>query len=507
MLSRAVPGLVAALTIIYLLLLFHSQAYPEMFQDDFFYYALTARHILAGHGSTFDGTHMTNGYHPLWMVVVLAVTAVFHAGVPFYAAFCVIIAAAVFITYALLVAVFRNYTGLVTSQCLAAFFALNFLTLNGGMEVTLTVPLLCLLVFFRLQRFDWNQRAALLMGVLSAAVVLSRLDSAIFITCFAVLDLLLSTDTPWRKRLAALPSFVLGMTPILMYLTWNQVRYHSALPISAHAKELRLQGGFAMSAIHSLWRFEMPLIKTLVRPALVILPFAAAVLLFLGRGLVPIAQRGLVFSLLLFMPLHILALSLTSDWRMWEWYLYPLLMSCIGACIILLTRKEPFFQRRYFMSGFLAAMLLAHAAFHLLKDHVAAVFDLKDPTASFYLSGVDFAAFANTHPGVYAMGDRAGLVGYMLPSPLIQTEGLMMDKAYLENIRQQRNLIQVLRSYGVRYFIATNPVADGACDLVREPAQAGPSAPTMSARFCAPPVHAFSSDPKYKSYIFDMKDE
>ena len=155
--SRTVPSLLAVLTFIYLLLPFQSQAYPEMFQDDFFYYALTARHILAGHGSTFDGSHMTNGYHPLWMVVVLAVTAIFHAGVPFYAAFCVIIAAAVFLTYALLVAVFHNYTGPVTSQCLAAFFALNFLALNGGMEVTLTVPLLCLLVFFRLQRFDWTR--------------------------------------------------------------------------------------------------------------------------------------------------------------------------------------------------------------------------------------------------------------------------------------------------------------------------------------------------------------
>jgi hypothetical protein len=37
--------------------------------DDSFYYFHIARHIASGHGSTFDGFHSTNGYHPLWMGV------------------------------------------------------------------------------------------------------------------------------------------------------------------------------------------------------------------------------------------------------------------------------------------------------------------------------------------------------------------------------------------------------------------------------------------------------
>src|SRR5678815_5598767 len=34
--------------------------------DDAFYYLGVARHLAAGAGSTFDGLHATNGYHPLW---------------------------------------------------------------------------------------------------------------------------------------------------------------------------------------------------------------------------------------------------------------------------------------------------------------------------------------------------------------------------------------------------------------------------------------------------------
>lgn len=41
--------------------------------DDFFYYANTAWNIAAGHGSSFDGGITThNGYHPLFMVLILA---------------------------------------------------------------------------------------------------------------------------------------------------------------------------------------------------------------------------------------------------------------------------------------------------------------------------------------------------------------------------------------------------------------------------------------------------
>lgn len=43
--------------------------------DDSFYYGAIARRIAAGEGSTFDGIHPTNGYHPLWMGFVTALFA------------------------------------------------------------------------------------------------------------------------------------------------------------------------------------------------------------------------------------------------------------------------------------------------------------------------------------------------------------------------------------------------------------------------------------------------
>ncbi|HID08358.1 MAG TPA: hypothetical protein EYP10_14555, partial [Armatimonadetes bacterium] len=41
--------------------------------DDVFYYLKTAMNIAQGHGSTFDGVNRTNGYHPLWMLLLVPI--------------------------------------------------------------------------------------------------------------------------------------------------------------------------------------------------------------------------------------------------------------------------------------------------------------------------------------------------------------------------------------------------------------------------------------------------
>ena len=41
--------------------------------DDAFYYFKPALNLAGGLGPTFDGEHLTNGYHPLWMGIVAVV--------------------------------------------------------------------------------------------------------------------------------------------------------------------------------------------------------------------------------------------------------------------------------------------------------------------------------------------------------------------------------------------------------------------------------------------------
>ena len=80
------------------------------------------------------------------------------------------------------------------------------------------------------------------------------------------------------------------------------------------------------------------------------------------------------------------------------------------------------------------------------------------------------------------MGDRAGTVGYLLPGPLVQTEGLMMDLNFLKLIQNKTPLLEALADYNVRYYISSivNPPSSG-CFHAVEPLQAGPK---VSAHGC-----------------------
>lgn len=45
-------------------------------QDDFYYYLKVAQNLATGHGSTFNGTTLTNGYHPLYFLLWTSVSFV-----------------------------------------------------------------------------------------------------------------------------------------------------------------------------------------------------------------------------------------------------------------------------------------------------------------------------------------------------------------------------------------------------------------------------------------------
>lgn len=501
--AKLVPVLTALCIAVFVLAPFRTAAYFDVFEDDFFYYAVAARNMLAGRGSSFDGIHATNGYHPLWMLVCLEAESVFHGRALFLALALLTIAAAMTV-YALAASCLRPFTTLFTAQCLAGYLAVNFAVITGGMEITLAVPLLFLLCRYRLFSFAWEPKQALIYGLLAMLAVFARLDAALFVVLLATIDLLASTDVPWKRRLAALGPFVAGMAPILIYLASNRLLFGSALPISSHAKQMRFHHGPLALPLLSL-RPLAPELSTLVRP--VSLCFALALpCLLLGSGRLPARARPVVWALLLFLPVDLGILSFSSDWPLWRWYLYPFLLCALGSLLVLLTRTEAVFTRRYFMSGFAAAALLLFAGGRITRFNWKGYGNLNSALYSFYFAANDLSGFAAAHSGLYAMGDRAGMVGYFLPHPLMQIEGLMMDKPFLENIRLQRDLPTVLRSYGVRYFIATNPTPSGQCWTVREPAQAGADAPAMRGHLCSAPVHTFeSADHVFRTVVFDLQ--
>ncbi len=491
------------------------------YDDDAFYYFQIARNLVLHHRSTFDGIHLTNGYHPLWMLTLVALTTIASSKLLFFLIQTVTLAS--FITTFLLArSLFRFYsTNLALTQLAATAVALQALLLiRGGMEITLTIPLALALCCYRLNpRFHWSTPTATNYGLLAALVVLSRLDAVFLIAPLLALDLvipalvntenLLVTHPPeicHLDRSAAerrdlqfprqsptssyLPSHLITIlsaaTPIALYLLSNHHYFHLWTPVSGAAKQLRLHHTFPFASISaSLGPINALYRVIVIYPALLTLA-AALIATFTSRTKTPRPTLFIASTLLTLPLVQLLTVFTLSDWPIWPWYIDTVTLMMTGSLTLLFASfPNTQFPTRTDVRTLLSATALLFAWLFAIAITGGNAPRRWTPFAQ------AIAAFAQTHPGIYAMGDCSGTAGYLIPHPLIQLEGLVMDAPYLDNIRQQRPLNDVLRDQHVRYYVTVDAHYRNGCWHTTEPIQAGPDSPHMQGLFCTEPVTTY----------------
>lgn len=192
------------------------------------------------------------------------------------------------------------------------------------------------------------------------------------------------------------------------------------------------------------------------------------------------SSRLILAALLLFPILHVLLLSVLSDWNVWPWYFYSVTLAALAA-FVLLGRLLPT-RLTLSLTCVYAAMLVGYAG----------VYAWRGPSSvTVYQSSLALARYMDAHPGVYLMGDQAGTAGYLSHQPIIQTEGLVMDKHFLQLMREATPLPQVVQQYHAAFLAKIGGTYDGACLHVAEPANAGPESPRMRGKICRPPLATF----------------
>jgi hypothetical protein len=290
---------------------------------------------------------------------------------------------------------------------------------------------------------------------------------------------------------------VFGALPLLAYLVANRVLYGALLPISGHAKQLRTTAFFSLRGVRSTtWicpLHGLPLFASL---------FGLVWLLFAWKRLSGVARATLTAALL-FPVAQMLLLSVLSDWILFPWYFYS---SAIALCVALSVILGDNTALSWMRTSYSAALTAAIALVCLLYAVRVADNTWHRPPSQRVMAGLFIEKFAATHPGRYAMGDRAGFAGIVLPYPLVQLEGLVMDKKFLNHIRNQDNLLAVLHEYRIDYYVATQmrgKLPQG-CFPASEPAQAGEDAPHMKALICNPPAAIYQTENGIKTLIFAL---
>lgn len=470
------------------------------FSDDFFYYTQIARNIVEHGTSTFDGITRTNGYQPLWAVILFGLAHVFPVDQSpfFHVVFWVEIALCAIGTW-FMRRLMREFNS--DSVCIemltALYFVLSTRLAATGMEIGLVFALFPCFYKTALAAYSTVSPVNFLkLGVVSSILLLSRLDSAVIIGVMLLVTLLvLQRSDNWGKAFVSMSPFFVGLLPFVGYLVFNYATYGYIMPLSGVAKGLR--DSFYPSALALRDLVTITPLHYLVFPTLPLLFICITV--FIGAAELRSANRLDARSVLPFLciasvPIFFIVASIRSDWMLWPWYFYPIILALPFAVmtmervIVQMAVRTSFSIKTpnrfsVFLILFIVAPIVTVNTLHFyrwrrLGEHTQAL---------------KIAEFAKKHPGTYAMGDLAGLPGFLIGS-VVQLEGLVADDKMIQHIANRTPLLDVLREYRVNYYVTVGAEQlPNGCWRVEEPDQPGPSAPRMLGELCQQPVTTFTT--------------
>jgi len=212
--------------------------------DDGFYYLRIAQHIAHGAGSTFDGVHPTNGYHPLWLLCLIPIFWVTRepdiALLSAVALQVLMMSICTGLTYCVARFDFGRL-GAILAALLWVHTQLPYRTTLSGMESGIHAACTITVIYFYRRSFADRRpqpRAHLVLGMLLSLTFLARLDTILLFCCVAMAlgwrELRAGFTADSLRRLLALCLPVAGV--LLLYLSTNLRLFGHVVPVSGVIK-------------------------------------------------------------------------------------------------------------------------------------------------------------------------------------------------------------------------------------------------------------------------------
>lgn len=189
--------------------------------DDAFYYFVTARNIAEGRGITFDGLSMTNGFHPLWMLICIPVFSLAKSDLYLPLRIVVMIlgmlnAATGILLYRFFKKKFSSASGIFVAVFWTFTPTIFELTSKLGLESGLTAFALVAAVSY-LASFNERElkpKNILIMSLLAAVLLFSRLDTIFIVVIMGIWLVFRKSTLRWQILLDGLFAF---MAAIIAY--------------------------------------------------------------------------------------------------------------------------------------------------------------------------------------------------------------------------------------------------------------------------------------------------
>jgi hypothetical protein len=429
--------------------------------DDAYYYFNIARHFAAGRGFTFDGLSQTNGFHPLWALLLgglYALTSGSGDG-PIHLALSIsaLIDTA---TIGLIYLTLRRLTGDGGAACLgAALYAFNPLLVIeavNGLETALAACLFALCSYWYLVKVRGTSKvrrtSQVMLGVVGGLMVLARTDSAFLLAVIAL-------DWLWRERRSGLLGLALTLAVAALvaspWIAWNAYILGGPVQSSGVAVPFVVR-----QYLFSAPRFPSPLLQYLA--AVVYLGFILwdnlwryarleIVLLVAGLLLMAIRRQSLgdeagrrfrgnlgLVAIPLAASLLLLCAHAFGRWFVRGWYYVPAALSFVLTTGVALAYARERWARAGRPLGALSAIVLLAMALAFPWQ------GLPYWQPGLYIwqadmrQGADWLA-ENTAPQDRIGAFNAGMLAYYSGRTVINLDGVV-NGAALEAIRERRIL-------------------------------------------------------------------
>ncbi len=437
--------------------------------DDAYYYYEIGHRLAEGQGSTFDGLHRTNGYHPLWLLVCAAVHLVLPPSEATARILLVVQVPFVFGGIAASIAALRWSRAHRADVALAAavlglWLAVPILirTHLNGLESAVVVAvqggLLALTLRHGSALHTWPAGRRWLLGGLLGLAILARTDGALL----TPLILAWALPAAWRDRGArAVAGLVpVGVPPTLVlgaFLALNAWWFGTPMQVSGSLKRVPPDGWTALIAAGCL--------------------AAAAGVAWLAHRRAPEA-----------LP-HVAHHLSATGWHAWfllaittyytglqtfarQWYFAPAVLWATGLVVALAldlgararsdAPDKPPARAVLPLAGILGLPLLAGA--------VLTGWQLASPeTVAVRLADRQAARWIDAHlpPDAVVASWDAGLIGYTARTPVVNLDGVVNDVAWLRELRAGTAGAR-LREEAIGWVVNHGSYEDGACTSIAD---------------------------------------
>jgi hypothetical protein len=408
--------------------------------DDAYYYLNTALNIARGYGSTFDRINATNGYHPLWMLILIPIYSLVGGVEKPLRIVLTLQVIMLLLSMWLSFDVVRRFVSKPISM-VAPILLYAFVGVAGfyALESHLLILLSLLAIRFAVSRhavFDPQKVSVddLLFASLLSLITLARLDSVfIFISYIAVLMLQRNRQS-FAKLITLTIVYALLLAP---YLIWNYLRFGHLMPISGALK----------TAFPKVVLVPKHL---LIKPVLVRMAIALtlSIAYMIVHGRVEAKFKGLHLPLLtfnLYVLLHACYSAFLQDWGVFPWYFaLPLVIASLNMPVLISLLPRSRLLDACVMALSVLLVALSMSKLFLPSRHVG--------LRALYKQAIWLKA--NTEPDAVCIAEDAGIIGYFSQRRVINLDGLINSYEYQEYLLRGR-FADYIRDKGVRYFIAT----------------------------------------------------